>query len=257
MRPRGRLTARRVAAPALAVLVLLAVWEVGVRAAGLPPFVLPAPSQVLATGVADAPLLGPHVATTLLEAVLGLTLGAVVGVALAVVLSLSGAVRDTVYPLLTLTQTIPTVVLAPLLVLWAGFGLTPKVVLVALTAFFPVLVATVTAMADVDDEHVDVVAGLGGTRRQQLRWVRLPAAVPGALGGLRVAATYAIGAAVVAEYLAGYSGLGVFIQRARKGYQVDAILVAVVLVALLTGLLFLAVDALARAATPWQPRRAR
>ena len=159
---------------------------------------------------------------------------------------------DTVYPLVTLTQTVPTVVLAPLLILWAGFGLLPKVVLVALTAFFPVLVAAVTAMAAVDAEHAEMVAGLGGTRRHQFWLVQLPASVPGALGGLRVAATYAIGAAVVAEYLAGQSGLGVFVQRSRKGYEVDQILVAVALVAVLTGLLFLLVDGLARLATPWQ-----
>ena len=156
------------------------------------------------------------------------------------------------YPLVTLTQTVPTVVLAPLLILWAGFGLLPKVVLVALTAFFPVLVAAVTAMAAVDAEHAEMVAGLGGTRRHQFWLVQLPASVPGALGGLRVAATYAIGAAVVAEYLAGQSGLGVFVQRSRKGYEVDQILVAVALVAVLTGLLFLLVDGLARLATPWQ-----
>ncbi len=246
---------RRVVAPAAVAAALLVVWEVWARVADLPAFVLPAPSQVWRAGVEQAPLLGPHVATTLLEAALGLALGALVGLVLAVAIAAWPALRDTVYPLVTVTQTVPVVVLAPLLVLWAGFGLAPKVILVALTAFFPVLVATVSAMAAADDEHVDVVLGLGGSRVDQFRLVRLPAALPGALGGLRVAATYAIGAAVVSEYLAGYSGLGVFIQRARKGYEVDSILVAVVLVAVLTGLLFLLVDALARLATPWQRGR--
>ena len=246
---------RRVLAPVAAAVVVLLVWELGARAATLPEFVLPRPSDVLRRGLEDAPLLGPHIATTVLEAVLGLVLGAVVGLVLAVAIVVWPWLRDTVYPLVTLTQTVPTVVLAPLLILWAGFGLLPKVLLVALTAFFPVLVACVTAMADADGEHTDVVAGLGGRRRHELRYVRLPAAVPGALGGLRVAATYAIGAAVVSEYLAGYAGLGVFIQHARKGYDTGAILVAVVLVAVLTGVLFLLVDAVARLATPWRAGR--
>lgn len=250
------MTARRVLAPVGAALVLVAGWQAGASAARLPAFVLPTPIDVARRGVQEAPLLVHHVATTVLEAVLGLALGAVVGLALAVAIVAWPALRDTVYPLVTLTQTVPTVVLAPLLILWAGFGLLPKVLLVALTAFFPVLVACVTAMADADGEHTDVVAGLGGTRRDELRLVRLPAAVPGALGGLRVAATYAIGAAVVSEYLAGYAGLGVFIQHARKGYDTSAILVAVVLVTVLTGVLFLLVDTLARLATPWRaPRR--
>jgi ABC-type nitrate/sulfonate/bicarbonate transport system permease component len=236
----------------VAGLVLLAGWEVGVRVSGLPAFVLPPPSEVARTAVDVAPMLGPDVVTTLTEASLGLLAGAVVGLVLAMLIGAFPLVSDTLYPLVTLTQTIPTVVLAPLLILWTGFGLLPKVVLVALTAFFPVLVAAVTAMAAVDAEHSDMIAGLGGTRRHQFWLVQLPASVPGALGGLRVAATYAIGAAVVAEYLAGQSGLGVFIQRSRKGYEVDQILVAVALVALLTGALFLVVDGLARIATPWQ-----
>lgn len=243
---------RRLVAPSVAGLVLLVGWEVGVRLSGLPAFVLPPPSQVARTAVEVAPLVGDDVATTLTEAGLGLLVGAVVGLLLAVLIAAFPLVSDTVYPLVTLTQTVPTVVLAPLLILWAGFGLLPKVVLVALTAFFPVLVASVTAMAAVDAEHAEMVAGLGGTRRHQFWLVQLPASVPGALGGLRVAATYAIGAAVVAEYLAGQSGLGVFVQRSRKGYEVDQILVAVALVAVLTGLLFLLVDGLARLATPWQ-----
>ncbi|WP_081680607.1 ABC transporter permease [Cellulomonas sp. URHD0024] len=233
-------------------MLLLVGWEVGVRVSGLPAFVLPAPSEVARTAVDVAPLLGPDIVTTLTEASLGLLVGAVVGLLLAVLIGAFPLVSDTLYPLVTLTQTIPTVVLAPLLILWAGFGLLPKVVLVALTAFFPVLVAAVTAMAAVDAEHAEMVAGLGGTRRHQFWLVQLPASVPGALGGLRVAATYAIGAAVVAEYLAGQSGLGVFIQRSRKGYEVDQILVAVALVSVLTGALFLLVDGLARIATPWQ-----
>ncbi|RHA38607.1 ABC transporter permease [Cellulomonas rhizosphaerae] len=246
------MTRRRVVAPLVAAAVLVGAWEVGVRASGLPPFVLPAPSEVAAAGVRVAPLLVGHVATTLQEAALGLVLGAVVGMVLAVVIAAFPAVADTVYPLVTVTQTVPTVVLAPLLILWAGFGLLPKVLLVGLTVFFPVLVSAVTAMSDVDGAHVDMVAGLGGRRWHQFALVRLPAAVPGVFGGLRVATTYVVGAAVVAEYLAGTSGLGVFIQRSRKSYDVDQILVAVVVIAVLTGVLFLVVDALGRLATPWR-----
>ena len=246
------MTRRRVVAPLVAAAVLVGAWEIGVRASGLPPFVLPAPSEVAAAGVRVAPLLVGHVATTLQEAALGLVLGAVVGMVLAVVIAAFPVVADTVYPLVTVTQTVPTVVLAPLLILWAGFGLLPKVLLVALTVFFPVLVSAVTAMSDVDGAHVDMVAGLGGGRWHQFALVRLPAAVPGVFGGLRVATTYVVGAAVVAEYLAGTSGLGVFIQRSRKSYDVDQILVAVVVIAVLTGALFLVVDALGRLATPWR-----
>lgn len=242
----------RVAAPLLTVAVLLGGWEAWVRLAGVPEFVLPAPSRVARTAIEVAPVLGPHVVTTLTEAVAGLVLGTVAGLVLSVLVTASRVTGDAVYPLVVLTQTVPTVVLAPLMILWAGFGLLPKVILVALTVFFPVLISAVGAMRAVDAEHAEVVAGLGGTRLDQFLLVRLPASVPGALAGLRVAATYAVGAAVVAEYLAGQSGLGVFVQRSRKAYAVDQIFVGVALIAVLSALFFALVAALTRVATPWQ-----
>ncbi|WP_084039068.1 ABC transporter permease [Demequina sp. NBRC 110053] len=234
------------------VAVLVAAWETAVRVGDVAPFILPAPSQVLVTAVEQASLLGPHVATTSLEAVLGLALGAVVGWLLAVLTATVPVTGHAAHPVVLLSQTVPTIVLAPLMTLWAGFGLTSKVILVALTVFFPVLIAASAAIRDVDAEHADMVAGLGGTRRHQLWLVRLPASVPGALAGLRIAATYAIGAAVVSEYLAGQSGLGVYIQRSRKAYAVDQIFVGIALIAILSGLMVLAIVALRRSLTPWQ-----
>jgi len=247
---------RRVLLPVTSVLGLLLVWGVAVRALDLAPFVLPAPSRVAQAAVRTADVLPAHVATTLAEAVLGLLLGAVAGTLLALGVVLRPRVGDALEPLVLLTQTVPTVVLAPLLILWAGFGLLPKVLLVALTVFFPVFVSATSAMRSADTDLLDVVAGLGGHARDQLVIVRLPGAVTGAVAGLRVAATYTVGAAVVAEYLAGQSGLGVFIQRSRKAYAVDQILVGVIAVALLTALLVGAVGLIERAATPWRPRAA-
>lgn len=243
--------ARALVIGAVTVLVLVAAWEAAVRIGDVPPFVLPAPSQVAVTALDQGPVLGAHVATTATEAALGLGVGAVAGWLLAILITTLPTTGHMAHPVVLLSQTVPTVVLAPLLVLWAGFGLTSKVVLVALTVFFPVLIAATGAIREVDTEHADMVTGLGGSRRHQLWLVRLPASVPGALAGLRIAATYAVGAAVVAEYLAGASGIGVFIQRSRKAYAVDQIFVGIALIALLTGLLVLAIVALRRLLTPW------
>lgn len=237
---------------ATTVVVLIAAWEAATRLGDLPEFVLPSPSQVVATGVEHAPALGAHVATTATEALMGLGLGTALGWLLAVITSAIATVGHVARPVVLLSQTIPTVVLAPLMILWAGFGLTSKVVLVALTVFFPVLVAATAAIREVDAEHADVVAGLGGGRAHQLWLVRLPASIPGALAGLRIAATYAVGAAVVSEYLAGESGIGVFIQRSRKAYAVDQIFVGILLIALLTAVLVAVIALLHRVATPWQ-----
>lgn len=240
--------------PVLLAALGLGVWEHAARSGALPAFVLPAPSGVARRAVAEAGLLAPHLATTLVEAALGLTLGVVVGGLTAVALAASRWLARALGPLVTLTQTVPTVVLAPLLVLWLGLGLLPKVVIVALTAFFPVLVAALAAMREADDALADMVRGLGGSRRRTLVVIRMPAGLPGAFAGLRVAATYAIGAAVVAEYLAASSGLGVVVQRARKSYDVELVLVAIAAVCLLTALVYVVVDAVCRAALPWQRR---
>ena len=234
--------------------VLVTVWEYAARAGALPPFVLPAPSAVVGVAAESLPRLVPHVATTLTEAGLGLVAGVIAGGTLAIAMAALPWVARALGPFVTITQTVPVIVLAPLLALWLGLGLGPKVVVVALTVFFPVLVASIAAMRDADGDLADMVHGLGGTRGQSLWLVRVPAALPAALGGLRVAATYAIGAAVVSEYLAGSSGLGVVIQRARKSYDIESILVAIATVSLLTAVVYIIVDGVCRAALPWQRR---
>ncbi|WP_425955663.1 ABC transporter permease [Xylanimonas sp. McL0601] len=248
----GRAAVRRLAVGTLTVVVLLAAWETLVGVNHLPEFVLPAPSRIVRRAWELGPLLAHHSLTTSVEAVGGLAVGTLGGWALAVLISALPLLGDVTHPVVLLSQTLPTVVLAPLMILWVGFGLTPKVLLVGVTVFFPVLVATSAAMRAVDAEHADMVAGLGGTRWHQLWLVRLPASVPAALSGLRIAATYAVGAAVVSEYLAGTSGLGVFIQHSRKAYAVDQIFAGLALIALLSGVLVLAVVLLSRLATPWQ-----
>ncbi|MGP7961420.1 ABC transporter permease [Sanguibacter sp. A247] len=238
--------------PALLAAALLLAWERAARSGVLPAYVLPAPSEVAARAVSAAPILSAHLVTTLTEAVAGLIVGVVAGALLAIATAASRWLARAVGPLITVTQTIPSIILAPLLVLWLGFGLTPKIVIVALTVFFPVLVAATTAMREADGALADMVRGLGGGRVRTLVVVRIPAALPGALAGLRVAATYAIGAAVVAEYLAASSGLGVVVQRARKSYDVELVLVAIAAVSLLTATVYLVVDALCRVALPWR-----
>lgn len=253
-RAAARLTGHvREVAPALLVLAsAVAGWELWVRLRDTPDYVLPAPSRIWTAFVADRALLADHALTTILEAVLGLAAGAACGVAIAVVIAASPLARRVLQPIVVASQTVPMVILAPLLVLWFGFGLTPKVVVVALVTFFPVVVATVGGLTGVDHELVELSRSMGASRRAILRHVRVPHAVPAVFDGLRIAAAYTIAAAVIGEWTGASKGLGIYISRSQASFRVDQVFVAVGIVAVLSTILFLVIGSLARLASPWR-----
>ena len=238
--------------PLLMVAVLIGAWELWVVVRNSPPYVLPSPGRVAGAFGETARLLPRHILWTVIESLVGLAAGAVAGAAIAALLAGVPLARRLLEPLLVASQTIPMIVLAPLLVIWFGIGATPKIVVVALITFFPVAISTAAGLAGADPDLVELVRSMGARPGQVLRVVRVPAAIPSFFAGLRIAAAYAVAGAVIGELVAGDRGLGVFINRSRSSFQVDRIFVAVVVVTVLSALLFAAVGVLARLASPWQ-----
>ncbi len=238
--------------PAALIALLLLVWELSVRALGTPAYILPPPSAIVVAFGEVRPLLGQHIVTTGTEALAGILVGAVIGVALAVAVWALPLFRRLTYPLLVASQTVPMVVLAPLLVLWFGFGLTPKVVVVALIAVFPVAISTVQGLAAVDGEQIDLLRSMGAGRRDILRVVLVPSATPAFFAGLRIASAYAIAGAVIGEWVGASSGLGLFLTRSQASFRVDRVFVGVAVITVLSVALFGVVDLLARVVAPWQ-----
>jgi putative hydroxymethylpyrimidine transport system permease protein len=238
--------------PALAlVLASLALWELLVRALQVPQYLLPAPSAVLGDLAGDRRLLLDNSWVTLREMVLGFALAAAAGCALALVLHLSAALRRALYPILIGSQTVPIVVLAPILVILLGFDIAPKLAIVALTCFFPIVVNGVDGLRSVDSDLVRMMRTLDASRWAILKRVELPSALPSLFSGMRVAATYAAVGAVFGEWSGSSAGLGYLMLQATPNLDTRRVFAAVVILTLLSLALFLLVSLLERVLVPW------
>jgi ABC-type nitrate/sulfonate/bicarbonate transport system permease component len=243
--------ARAALGPLLALAIVVGAWELAVAVFEPEPYLVPSPHRVASAFGELRDVLPTHVGATAVEALIGLVTGAAAGVVIALFLVAFPLLQRLVYPLLVTSQTIPMVVLAPLLVVWFGFGLAPKVIVVALIAFFPVAVGTVSGLASADPEMLGLLRSMGAGRLKLFRFVQLPSALPSFFGGLKVAAAYSVAGAVVGEWVGAESGLGILITRAQASYRVDRVFVAIAVIAALSIALFIAVHVLARLAMPW------
>lgn len=248
-RPRRRLLA--LAAP-IAIIALLVLWQVVCSAGIMPPYLLPSPIAVVRALVGDWPLLVGHALTTLAEAGIGLAAGIALGALAAVAMDRFEVLDRAFYPLVVLTQTIPTVAIAPLLVLWFGYGMLPKVVLIVVATFFPITVGLLGGFKSVDPDEIDLMRSMGASRWQIMRHVKIPAALPQFFSGLKISAAYAIVGAVIAEWLGGFSGLGVYMTRVRKAYSFDKMFAVIFLISALSLVLMWVVEAVRRIAMPWE-----
>lgn len=238
--------------PVVGALVLLAAWEAGVRVFDVPTYTLPPPSDVArAFGEVRGALPG-HLAATARLAVGGLALGVAAAIVVAAALAAVPWLRRALQPLLVASQSVPSVVIAPVLVSFLGFGTTPRLIVVALVVFFPVAVATIDGLASADGELVGLVSTMGAGRWRTLWWVRVPHAATPFFSGVRIAAAYAMFGAIVAEWMGADRGLGVYFNRVRSTYRMDRVLVAVVVIALTSIALYATVTALGHLATPWR-----
>ncbi len=239
----------------LIVAVLLGGWELYADLGGVDDFILPAPSQIATALWDDRSLLWSNLLVTAQEVGLGILVALVLGFVLAVALHFSGALRRGVYPLLVASQAVPIVIIAPLLVVWFGFGIVPKLAIIALVCFFPVVVTTLDALRAVDPDQLKLMRTLDATRWQAFRWAEAPAALPAALSGAKIAVAIAVIGAVFAEYAGSSEGLGHLMLQAIPQLETARAYAAVVLLAAFAVLLFCALALAERRLVPWANRR--
>lgn len=240
--------------PAGAFLLVIALaWEWAVAGFDVPKWLLPAPSHIIIAFYESGPvMMRLHSRITLIETGLGLALSVTCGLIVGGLVHAFTPVRQMLYPLLVASQTIPIIVLAPLLVIWFGYGLLPKLLLVTIACFFPVAISVVDGLDRASPSKLKLLRSLGATNRQQLLLVKIPEAAPTFFTGLRVAATYAVMAAVVSEWMGSDAGLGVFILRSAHSFRTERVFAGMLLVTLYSIVCFALVGLIRRLALPWE-----
>ncbi len=242
---------RRYGLPLAVLIALVVVWELLVRLFHVDPHELPAPSRILGVFREQGNFYADNTWRTVQETAVGFAVALLTGLFFAFVIDATPLLRRAVYPLLIGSQTIPIIAIAPLLIIRLGFGLAPKVVIIVLYCFFPIVVSTVDGLRSAEPEMLNLLRAMGAGRWQLLRVARIPAAMPSIFSGVKIAATYAVTGAVVSEWLGGSKGLGVSMIRAQKSFAPDKVFAAVFIVMLLTLALFLVIDLVARLLMPW------
>jgi len=241
--------------PLILVAVILVGWDLAVRLLRIPPYLIPAPTLVIEQVIAQWPMLLRETMPTLTATLGGFALSALVGIPLAMLIASSKTVESYLYPLLVFSQSVPKIAVAPLFVVWFGFGVLPKIISAFLLGVFPVVVATVLAFKSVDKEMIDLARSMrAGGLRTFIR-IRLPHALPGIFSGLKVAITLAVVGAVVGEFVGSNSGIGYVLQVANGNFDLPLMFAALFVLSMMGVILFMALDAIEHVLIPWHASR--
>lgn len=220
--------------PAVALAGAAVLWELAVRIFQIPGYVLPSPIQVARVLIQERAVLAGHGLVTVGEALAGMGISLALAVALGIAMDCFPLMRRGIYPILVVTQTVPMIVMAPILIIYMGFGIGPKILTVVLMCFFPVAVSFCDGLGQVDEEYVNLVRSYGAGRWKAYRLVKIPASIPALLSGLKVAATYSISGAVVGEWIGAQKGLGYYLIRVKNGYLLDKVFACVAVIIFLS-----------------------
>ncbi|MFQ5914179.1 MAG: ABC transporter permease [Nitrospinota bacterium] len=240
------------AAPALLLLAFLILWQAAVAVFHLPHYILPSPLRVFQTIGQAWDVLLLHTTRTIVEVLAGFAAALAAGLGLAVLITYSAVLKRALYPLVIASQTVPVIAIAPLLIVWFGYDMMPKVVMTALIAFFPVVVNTVDGLETTDADLLDLMRLLRANWWQTFRKVRFPGALPFIFSGMKIAAAVSVIGAVIGEWVGADRGLGFLMIRANAQLRTDLIFASIVILSAMGVVLFLAVSALERISMPWE-----
>lgn len=243
-------------APSLMLVVfLLLVWEIYTGSGLMSPVLLPRPSLVITRLIENWDIIKHHALQTALEALIGFTLAVVIGAAAALLLDASNIMRRILYPLIIGSQTVPLIVLAPLFLVWFGFGIVPKIIIVFLFCFFPITLATAGGLAGVDKDRLRLFLSMNASRWQIIKYLKFPSALPSFFAGAKIASAYSVTGAIVGEFVGSERGLGIYMKLMANSKAVANLFAGVLVSIILSFVFFIAVLIIEKASTPWSQRK--
>ena len=238
--------------PVVFLALLIIIWQLISNAGGIPKYILPSPVDIGKIIIKILPDLKVHSLTTLWEAMLGLIISVTVSLVLAILMDSINIVKKALYPIIIVSQTIPIIALAPLFIIWFGFGIMPKILAVVLICFFPIVISLVDGLDSVDKDLLNLMKSMKASKLMIFRHIKLPAAIVSFFSGLRIAVTYSIMGAVIGEWLGGEKGLGVYMMRVKHSYALDKFFASILVIVVLSVLLFKIITVIEYIAIPWK-----
>ena len=238
--------------PLIFIIILIIIWQFIVDQGVIARYILPSPLDIIRVCVIIFPTITGHCFTTLQEALVGLSVAVVLSLILAVLMDNFSLIRKALQPLLVISQTIPIMVLAPLFAMWFGFGILPKIIVVILVCFFPIVISLLEGLNSIDQDLLNLMMSMKANRWQIFYLAKFPASLGSFFSGLKIAATYSIIGAVIGEWMGGKSGLGVYMTRVRQSFALDKVFATILIIIALSIVLFKIIELIQYLVMPWK-----
>ncbi|CAM3432350.1 ABC transporter permease [Pseudostreptobacillus hongkongensis] len=236
------------------IIIILVFWQLLSSSKIIPKFLLPSPFDILNALKVDFNLISNHMKYTMFEAIAGLVIGLIIAFILSIIMDRFDFIFKTTMPVLVISQTIPTVAIAPLLVLWLGYGMSSKIVLITLTTFFPITISLLDGYRSVSKDNIILLESMGASKFQEYIYAKFPSALPSFFAGLRISVSYSIISAVVAEWIGAFNGLGVYMMRAKRAFAYDKMFASIFLISLISLVLIYLVSKIEKYIIKWEEK---
>jgi ABC-type nitrate/sulfonate/bicarbonate transport system permease component len=238
--------------PVLTIVVVVVIWQLVVGFQYIQPYILPSPLDIVKTLISDFGNIMKDTEVTLYESFIGFFISIVFSFVLAIIMDSFNIVKKSLYPILLISQTIPTIAIAPLFIIWFGFGVLPKIIVVIMVCFFPIVVNLVDGLEKIDPDYINLFHNMKASRLQIFYHLKLPYAMVNFFSGLKIAATYMIMAAIIGEWLGGDSGIGVYMVRAKNAYQLDKVFASIIVIVVISIAIIYIIDFIGKKVIHWR-----